>query len=357
MSKKYPFQADYAVAPGTTLRDTLEVKGLSQADLALRTGLAEKTVSQIINGIAPITYETAEKLEMAVGIPARFWNARERSYREALVKIEETKRLEKDIDWLDEIPLDALAARNHIAMEDDKRSLVRQALRFFGVSSVDAWRNTWEKPCVQYRGGAVQKKRPGYSAAWLRLGEIAVETVVCEPYNARAFRQVLEGIRSLTTQPPSVWQEEVVKRCAAVGVAVVFVREIRGAGISGVAKWITKDKAFIQLSLKYKTDDQLWFSFFHGAAHISLHGKRDVFVEDGHSDTEEEREADRFAADLLIPPDRARELPYLKSRSAVRSFANLLQIAPGIVVGRMQHDGLMPASYCNDLKGKLDWSD
>jgi transcriptional regulator with XRE-family HTH domain len=72
MTKTYPYEPDYAVPPGTTLRDTLEEKGLSQADLALRTGLAEKTISQIVNGVAPITYETAEKLELVLGVPGDF---------------------------------------------------------------------------------------------------------------------------------------------------------------------------------------------------------------------------------------------------------------------------------------------
>ena len=84
----YPYQPDYAVPPGATLKETLEFKGLSYTDLSFCTGLADETISQIINGVAPITPEIACKLESALGIPAKFWNAREKSYREALVKIE-----------------------------------------------------------------------------------------------------------------------------------------------------------------------------------------------------------------------------------------------------------------------------
>jgi transcriptional regulator with XRE-family HTH domain len=81
MPKTYPFQPDYVVARGATLKETLEAKGLSQADLALRSGMAEKTISRIVNRTAPITYEAAENFELVLGIPASFWNARERSYR------------------------------------------------------------------------------------------------------------------------------------------------------------------------------------------------------------------------------------------------------------------------------------
>jgi HTH-type transcriptional regulator / antitoxin HigA len=355
--RKYPYQPDYAVAPGTTIRDTLEEKGLSQADLALRTGLAEKTVSQIINGIAPISYETAEKLELVLGVPASFWNARERSYRETLVKIEEAKNLEKDVDWLHDIPLAILIERGCIQESNDKRSLVREALRFFGVSSVEAWHNTWRVPAAQYRGQAVQAKRPGYVAAWLRIGEIQAQGLETKPFNASEFRRILSEVRKLTATPAADWTRKVCELCAPAGVAVVFTKEIPNAGVSGATRWVTKDKALIQLSLKYKSDDQLWFTFFHEAGHILLHGKKQVFVEFGISNaTNEEQEANLYARDVLIPPEYQHRLPYLKTRTLIQDFARSVGIAPGIVVGRLQHDDLVFKSAFNDLKRKLAWS-
>ena len=356
MPTEYLYQPDYAVPPGATLKESLEAKGLSQADLAIRTGLAEKTVSQIINGIAPITYETAAKLELVLGTPARFWNACEHSYRESLVRIEEAERLAQEVEWLKELPLNVLIDRGHIKTAGDKRSIVRQALSFFGVSSVSAWRDVWGRPCAQYRGASAQKKHPGYVATWLRVGELAAESVPCEPYDPQRFQAVLRELRSLTTGSVAKWCEEVKKKCASAGVVVVFVKEIPGAGVSGVTRWITKDKALIQLSLKYKTDDQLFFSFFHEAGHILLHGKRKVFVEYGQEQNVEEREADGFAADMLIPAGQTRAMQYLKDQSAIVRFAAALNIAPSLVVGRMQHDGLRPRAYCNDLKRKVEWA-
>ncbi len=96
MPEKYAFKPDYVVPPGATLRETLETKGIAQSDLADRTGLTEKTISQIVNGVAPVTYETAEKLELALGIPASFWNQREMTYRAGLLRIEENKRHEAE---------------------------------------------------------------------------------------------------------------------------------------------------------------------------------------------------------------------------------------------------------------------
>jgi len=146
------------------------------------------------------------------------------------------------------------------------------------------------------------------------------------------------------------------EKCAAVGVAVVLTKEIAGAGISGAVRWIAKDKALIQLSLKYKTHDQLWFTFFHEAAHILLHGKRQVFIEFGFStETSEEQEANAYAQDRLIPPEHHHRLPYLRTREQICAFAESVGVPPGIVVGRMQHDDRTLIPMFNDLKRKLSW--
>jgi len=89
MAKSFSYNPDYAVSPGATLKEILDERGVSHAELAVRAGLAEKTVSQIVNGVAPLTYETAEKFELVLGVPARFWNTRELNYREALSRKED----------------------------------------------------------------------------------------------------------------------------------------------------------------------------------------------------------------------------------------------------------------------------
>lgn len=353
---KYSFDPDYAVAPGATLKETLDAMGMSQADLCVRTGLAEKTVSQIVNGVAPVTLDTADKFELALGIPARLWNKRELSYREALARNEAARRLEGEAAWLNEIPVNELIRRNYVDPSGGKAALVRQVLRFFGVSSVEAWRATWMAPSAQYRGGKVQTRHPAKVATWLRMAEIEAAKVTCEPYDAAKFREALRHIRAHADKPATKWYPAMVKLCAAAGVAVVFVKEIPGASVSGATKWLSKDKAVIMLTLKYKTDDHIWFTFFHEAAHILLHGRKLVFIEDDTAtDDTLEWEADRAARNALIPASRAEELPQLKGRPKILAFAKSVRVSPGIVVGRLQRDGLLSHKFCNNLKVKLQW--
>ena len=349
------FEPDYAVAPGATLRDVLEEKGISQSALAIRAGMTEKNVSQIINGVAPISYETAEKFEMAIGIPARFWNQRELAYREALVRIAARERMKTDMAWLCEIPVDVLKERGFIGADEDKEDLVRSALKFYGVSSVDAWREAWGNPIALFRGGEASDKKPGFVAAWLRIGELQAESVDAAPFNPDEFRRALIEARGMTKRPSGL--KELEARFSRAGVVVVFTKEIPSAAVSGATRWITKEKALIQLSLKFKSADQVWFTFFHEAAHILLHGKKQTFLEFGvNNGTDEEREANEFAGNFLIPPAQSGRLRLLKTASQIQAFADAIGISAGIVVGRLQRDDLLTyKTNLNNLKPKLDW--
>lgn len=72
-------------------------------------------------------------------------------------------------------------------------------------------------------------------------------------------------------------------------------------------------------------------------------------------DNPHEAEADSFSRDTLIPRAEAKELPSLKTLDDVRRFADRIGIAPGIIVGRLQHDSLWPHSQGNQLKRQLSF--
>ncbi|WP_309232595.1 ImmA/IrrE family metallo-endopeptidase [Cylindrospermum sp. FACHB-282] len=186
--------------------------------------------------------------------------------------------------------------------------------------------------------------------------------IACAPYNADNFREALQKIRALTVEPPEIFQPKLVKLCAEAGVAVVFVPQLPKTRTSGATHWLNSDKALIQLSLRYKTDDHLWFTFFHEAGHILLHGKRDFFLEGtgvvSVEAQEKEEQANKYSADILIPPGELKRFlasGQQMSKVNIMQFAAEIGIATGIVVGRLQHDYDLPPSHCNDLKQKFDW--
>jgi len=348
------YAPDHATPPGVSLRSTLVVLGMTQAELATRTGLSLKHVNQIVQGTAPLTHETALLLEKVTRVPAKIWNALEAGYRDHLARIEDRRSLEGAANWLKEIPVRELVNRGYLPESSDRGALLAEVCRFFGVANREAWETLWRSPLAAFRKSPTISSDAGAVAAWLRIGEVEANSIQCAPFDAPRLRETLHEIRALTTAQPDDFEPRLKKLCGAAGVAVVFVPEIKGTRCWGAARWLTPTRALIQLSLRYKSDDHLWFSFFHEAAHLLLHSKKATFITTDRFSDSAEKEADSFAASFLIPQQyesRLREL----SISDIRPFAEEVGIAPGVVVGRLQNEGILNWNEGNSLKRRFEF--
>lgn len=351
------FSPDYVSPPGDTLAEVLEARQMKQKELAGRTGRSAKHINEIIKGIAAITPAAAIQLERALGIPASFWNNRQRRYNEYLAHVEEEHALRANTEWARNFPYAVLARRGLVDEVRDRVARLRSLLDFFGTATPEAWERHWGGVRVAYRTSQTYEPDQYALAAWLRMGELVGQQIECAPYSFDKFLSCLQTVRGLTPDKPSAFQDRLIEICAACGVAVAFVRELPKTA-SGATRWLSRDKALLQLSLKYKTDDHLWFTFFHEAGHILLHQRRNIFIEGRRYGSKEELEADRFAADMLISPADFQRLAAATrySKAFVRAFAQQIGIAPGIVVGRLQNADLIPHSHLNDLKRRLYWA-
>ena len=354
---------DVVSPPGGTLEDMLEERGMSQAELAERTGRPKKTINEILKGKAAITPETALQLELVLGAPAAFWNQRERDYRAYLARKDEDDRLCGWAKWQQCFPLRDMIKHGWLPDVSTRADKVRALLRFFEVASPEQWQEVHAARQVNFRKSQAYEADEAALSVWLARAEHLASEIPCQGFDKKGFRDALLEIRGLTNAPIRDAVSAAVSKCAAVGVAVALVPEVKGCRASGATRWLSADKALLQLSLRYKTNDHFWFTFFHEAGHILLHGKREVFLEsnghgddDLHDDDDDlERAANKFAADLLIPPKDVERLRRLapKTSHAIRAFARSIGIAPGIVVGRLQHDKLLPYTHCNNLKSTL----
>jgi HTH-type transcriptional regulator / antitoxin HigA len=346
--------------PGDTIADLLEEQGWTQAEFATRTGYTKKHINLLIKGAASITESTALILEKVLGSSARFWLTREAQYCEARASKDEIARLKAEVGWLKELPIRELVRLRWISKMHTRAEQVLACLKFFGVASVTAWRERYEKPLAAFRASSKYEKKLGSIAAWLCEGERRASRIPCLPFNKDSFQSELANLRSLSLESdPRVFCPRLIDTCAKHGIAVVFLPAPEGCPASGATRWISPEKAMLLLSLRHKSNDVLWFTFFHEVGHLLLHGKKLLFLEgtDGIKQ-EHEDEADRFASDILIQPTEACRLPDLGyQKDVVIAFAKHIGVAPGIVVGRMQKEQLLPWSHLNDLKVRYLWSD
>ena len=355
-TKSYDYEPDLVLPPGDTLLEVLEERGMTQAELAARTGLSTKHINQIAKGRAPITTETSLLLERATGVAARVWSNLEIAYREHVHRIEEAERLEHDLEWLDSLPIKDLILRGRLEKSESRLDLLEGVCAFFGVANRTAWETLWHKPTA-YRRSKAFSSNPGCVAAWLRIGEIEAASVECLPFDKTALSDSIPELRALTCDPdPETWWPKLVDICARVGVAVVAEPEIKGARINGATRWLTPRKALVQLSLRHRWNDIFWFTFFHEIGHLLLHSKKDAFINEVGVHSGVEQEADGFASRVLIPREHEADLAELHSIQDVVEFAERLGVAPGTIVGRLQHDKRWPYDRGNSLKQRFVFS-
>lgn len=354
--------------PGETVADYLDVHEWSQSQLARRTDLTPKTISEICNGKAPITPPTALAFEKVLGRPAHFWLNLQRRYDEAQARARENARAEEWRDWAARFPLKEMGRRGWFGEPSTPGSNVTNLLRFLSVSSPESWERVWSAAEVSYRQTRKHTKSVESIAAWVRATELAAEDLSVSEFSRERLVASLGRFRALTREPSDRIMEPAQELCASVGIALVFVPELPKTGISGCARWFGPKRVLIALTLRYKTDDQLWFTFFHELGHVLLHLPKLAFVLDNPEedfgdrvvDPEMQRiedEANRFAADTLIPP--AQLSAFIKAsyygNDAIHDFAGRVGVGPGIVVGRLQHEGILAPYQGNALKQKLGW--
>lgn len=343
--------------PGDTIFETIEHIKMSQVELADRMGRTSPKINDLISGKEPITVVTAFQLEKVLGIDAQFWLNREMLYREKLSRLEQEEALEECKDWLKMQPIKELKASGYLKTKRLGSEMAEECLKFYGVASHIQWESLYIDKYVSasFRKSEIHKSTLGGLAAFLRIGEIEMRKCNIKPYNKERFKQNLLEIRDMVRPHPEDFAIRLKQYCANAGVALVFTTRISKAPISGVVRWIGGNP-LIQLTDRFKSNDHFWFSFFHEAGHILLHGKKDVFVEDldaFESSPQKENEADSFANNYLLPVDITAELPEIITEKEIRQIARKYNTHAAIVLGHLQHISKLPYSYGNSLKLKV----
>lgn len=343
--------------PGDTITETIEYLKMNQVELAERMGKKPSKVNDIISGKEPITVNTAFLLEKVLGIDAQFWLNLEMIYREKLSRIEQEEALEQCKEWLKIQPIKELKSCGYIKTEKPGPTMTDELLKFYGVAAPSQWEALYVDDFVSasFRKSKAHQTTLGALAAWLRIGEIEMRKFNLGEYNKDRFKESLKKIRNLIRHQPEDYAEQLQAFCLESGVALVFTMCISKAPISGVARWVGGNP-LIQLTDRYKSNDHFWFTFFHEAGHILLHGKKEIFIEnlDEHNiDEQKEKEADEFAAKTLIPSDIRKEFGSSISEREIRDIARKYDTHPAIVLGHLQHNKMIPFTFGNSLKLKV----
>lgn len=361
MSESYPFEPDWIVTPGEVIQDCLERCGMTQADFADRLGKSLKHVNKIINGKTSITMPMSVLISRVLGGEPDYWLRLQQLYDREKIRLEEDITQYKLL--LEAEPIICLVNRGYIDYKSGRDTVEKgldNVLRFFSVSSVPILRKMTPNN-VKLRRSEKVEGDPLALACWLRCGEIEGMKVECQDYSVSKFQKALHKIRSMIDDATAENFKAIQRLCAECGVALVAVKEFKDCATNGAAQWLSQKKALIMLNFRGVYADSFWFSFFHEAGHILKGSKKRQYINGWMSYKEhdkkqlriEEREADEFARSILIPKKYDPELPNLKTSQQITEFAAKIGIHPGVIVGRLQHDGKIKNGMFDELRVEI----
>lgn len=355
------FEPDWAVPPGATIAAMLAVRSLSREGFAGAIGESVETVQRLMVGLEAVDDSLAERLSRCLGSSRAFWIAREAHYRADSERLRERREVDERIAWARQFPLRDMVSLGWIRDFRSPVAAADECLKLFGVPDVAAWQARFggTAAAVAFRMSGAVRRDPGAVSAWLRWAEIVAERTPCRSWDLDGFRERLQAVRRLSwKKDPTVFLPVLRRLCAEVGVAVVVARTPKGCPASGATRFLSQTKAMMVLSFRYRSDDQFWFTFFHEAGHLVLHGRDALFLEGGEEvSPDEEREANEFAEATILPPGQSADLDRLPlDKDSILHFARRVGVAPGLVVGQLQHRKRLAPEQLNGLKRRYDWA-
>ena len=334
-----------AIPPGATIREQLSQRGMSQREFASRMDMSEKHISNLINGKVELTHDTAIRLEAVLGIPAQFWSNLESIYREQEARVREENELEHDEAIAKMMPYAECAKLGWFPPTRDSQDKVYELRRFFGVARLKKIEEL-RLPGIAYRVVGANPKLMYTQAIWAQKARLMSREMQTGAANIEKLKKMLPGIRALTMKTPELFYEELVSMLSNCGVALVVLQHIKGSFLHG-ATFYDGNRIVLALTVRGRDADRFWFSLFHELGHIVL-----GHISLDHVDDDDEKAADEFARDHLIPPDKYAAFVDRGqfSEEDIVYFSNLIGIAPGIVLGRLQNENYVDYNWHHRLK-------
>ena len=341
--------------PGETLEEKLQEMGMGPKEFAIRTGKPEKTIIAVIKGNSAITPDMAIQFESVTRIPAHFWMNSQRHYDEYIAREKRKEMIAQSVEWARLFPISDMIKKGWLPVSTGIEERTTELLSFFSISSPAAWKDYYfnQELKVAFRISLAHTNEPYAISAWLRKGELQAAELPTNNYSEKSFKEILPEIKTLMAQQPADFFVQLQAICLKAGVKVVHTPCLPKAPVSGSTRWLN-DTPFIQLTGRYKRNDTFWFTFFHEAGHILLHGKKDIFLENiEYPDkiNDKELEADRFAVKWTLPEDEEKEIlaAIPLNEEKVRMFAQKFNTHPAIIIGRLQYKGYIPYTLGREL--------
>lgn len=350
---------DFIIHPGETIKEFLEVRNMTQEELAIRTGFSAKHISEVVNGKKDISPAFAKSLEYVFGTPMSFWINLQGIYdREMLeyneqqeiddVEIGIAKKLKDVIKYAEELNILP-------KIKNDITSQIIELRNMCNITKLNYIHSLYANK-VAFRKSQTIDTDIDILYAWLRICELYSKTqnVKCD-YDEQILKNSIENIKKCMLLPKDKAVERLKDIFSKCGIIFQVVKSIKGAPVQGFIKKYD-EKIILTMTTRRKFADEFWFTLFHEIGHLLNGDVNDTqFIDYQETKSQKEILANNYASNVLI-----NEEEYIKfiseniDETKIKRFAKSQNVAPFIVVGRLQKDNNDYRMFYN-LKEKYDW--
>lgn len=351
---------DLIIHPGETLKEVLDDRNILQKELAIRTGITEKHISNVINGKKKISPKFAKDLEYALGIDASFWNNLQTEYNQEIADFEQKNSISdeeiKTLGNLKEV-INYLIKIGIFHNRDNNQSIILKMRKLLGVKNL-----TYIPKLVMqgaFRGSESYDVDPYVICAWQKICELKLENQsVNHRLDTKLLREHIPQIKRLMFNEPNSMRKELQEIFEDCGIAFDIVQNFKKAPVQGFIKKTDDGKMLLCMTIRQAFADIFWFTLFHEIGHILNGDVKKFFCDYNFKKDETETRADEFAKDTLIDKNAYKsfcdQADY--SSQAIRSFAAQEEIPTFIVIGRLQKEGIISYSQFSNLKTRYKWA-
>ena len=283
-----------ATPPGATIKEQLTDRGMSQKEFAARMNMSEKHISKLINGDVQLTPETAVRLEMVLGVSAKFWNNLEAIYREKIIKAEAENAMDADVEIAKQFPYSEMAKFGWVPETRKAKEKVVNLRKYFEVVELSLLENE-QITRIACRRLAITEKGDLALIAWAQEAKIKARDIQTAPINIKGLIAAMPEIRKMTALKSEEFCPQIKECLSDCGIALVFLPHLKGSFLQG-ASFMDGNKIVVGLTERGKDVDKLWFSLFHELGHIAL---GHVGQPNGTSE-DDEKAADKWSGEMLL---------------------------------------------------------
>lgn len=339
MSNYIEYNDTVAFHPGYYIKEIVVESGLTQEDFAKRLDTTPKNLSLLIRGEQSLSIDIAMKLSRMIGTSVNYWLNLQNAYDALIAEFKSQEELIEERKVFDFF--DYKYFRENYGLPDLPRKKDEQikALReFLNVATLTVF--TKRDMAVSFRSSteSLEEASTVKANTMVQIATNKALAVEAPKFNKKKFEEAVQYALTLTKNHNEFYPL-IRDAFREAGVVFVIMPNLSGSKINGATKKIG-DNIMLMVNDRRFYSDSFWFTLFHEIGHI-INGDYGISFE--KESGEQEFAADLFAEDSLIPREQYRDF-VASGRFGLNDiihFADSINRDPGIVLGRLQNDGLV----------------